>query len=61
MQNLGVAFEPDPKGAKITCPAFWLVLVSSRIFHNGTYCVGFDESCTPSQSRVSGRLDQRNL
>ena len=41
LKNLGTTIELDPKRDKITCPALG--------FHNGTYCVGFDDSCVPAK------------
>ena len=29
--------------------SFWLVPFSGRIVHNGTYCVGLDESCVSAK------------
>ena len=52
MKNLGMTIELDPKGDKITCPVFWPVLLSSRVVHNGTCCVGPDESCVPAKNQV---------
>ena len=48
MKNLSMTIELDPQGDTITCPAFSLVLFSSLVLHNGTCCVGFDESCVPA-------------
>ena len=51
----------DPKGDRITCPAFGLYSSPDRTILCGTCCVGFDESLRTSQSRVSDRLARRNM
>ena len=49
MENLGMTIELDPKGKQNYMSSFWLVLFSSRVLHNGTYCDGLDESCVLAQ------------
>ena len=43
-ENLGTTIELDPHERQDYMPSFWLVFLSSCKFHNGTYCVGPDES-----------------
>ena len=45
MKNLGSTYDLDPKGDKITWLPFGLYSPPSWALHNGTYCVGRDESC----------------
>ena len=49
MKNSGTTIGLDPKRRQNYMSSFWLVLFSSRTFHNGTHCVRFDESCVPAQ------------
>ena len=39
--------------------SFCLALISGRIFHNGTYCAGLDESCVSAQIELYGHSDKR--
>ena len=57
MKNLGSTFDLDPKGDKITWLPFGLYSLPSWSLHNGTYCVGLDESCVtgdPVFKSISG-------
>ena len=49
MHKLGIALELDTKGRQNYMSSIWLVLFSGRLLHDGTYCVGFDESCVPAK------------
>ena len=44
-------------------PSFGHVFLSSRVFHNGTYCVGPDESYVSAydQNRVVDLVTRRNM
>ena len=53
MRNLGTTVELDPKGDKITCPAFGLYSSPAEHSHTGTYCVGLDESCASAHDQVA--------
>ena len=41
--------------------SFWLVLFSSRLLYNGTYCVRLDESLHICPNRVSELLTLRDM
>ena len=52
MKNFGTTIELDPKGDKITCPAFGLC--SSPAEHSAMgHCVGIDESCVSANDQVA--------
>ena len=49
MKNLGMTIEMDPKGDKITCPAFGLYSSPAGYSTMGQNSAEFDESCVPAQ------------
>ena len=48
-EEFGYDYWTVPKRRQNYMSSFWLVLFSSRILHNGTTCVGLDESCVPAK------------
>ena len=51
-EKLWYVNELDPK-IQIYMSSLWVVLISRRLLHNGTYCVGPDEPCISANDQVA--------